>query len=110
MLFRSTEEVGIVDALIPETVGGGGKSGSFLPVSPALMPGSAVVRVDPRYYRPTEVETLLGDASKAREKLGWTPKTSFAELVREMVLYDLEEARRDELCRRHGFNTFDFHE
>ena len=100
---QGTEEVGIVDALIPETAGSGAPGGS-------LVPGSVIVRVDPRYYRPTEVETLLGDASKAREKLGWTPKTSFAELVREMVLFDLEEARRDELCRRHGFNTCDYHE
>jgi GDPmannose 4,6-dehydratase len=66
--------------------------------------------VDPRYYRPTEVETLLGDPTKAREKLGWVPKISFAELVSEMVRSDLEDAKRDELCLRHGFNTFDYHE
>jgi GDPmannose 4,6-dehydratase len=75
-----------------------------------LTPGQVVVRVDPRYYRPTEVETLLGDPTKAREKLGWVPKISFAELVSEMVRSDLEDAKRDELCRRHGFNTFDYHE
>ena len=69
-----------------------------------------IVQVDPRYYRPTEVETLLGDPTKAREKLGWTPGTSFEELVKEMVLSDYEEARRDELCQRHGFNTFNYHE
>jgi GDPmannose 4,6-dehydratase len=69
-----------------------------------------IVRIDPRYYRPTEVETLLGDPTKAREKLGWVPKTTFAELVEEMVRSDLEEAQRDELCRRHGFSTFDYHE
>jgi GDPmannose 4,6-dehydratase len=107
---QGAEKVGIVDALNLETAGDGAKGGSPLPASPALVPGSVIVRVDPRYYRPTEVETLLGDASKARKKLGWTPKTSFAELVREMVLFDLEEARRDELCRRHGFNTCDYHE
>jgi GDPmannose 4,6-dehydratase len=75
-----------------------------------IEPGKVVVRIDPRYYRPTEVETLLGDPTKAREKLGWTPKTTFQEMVREMVLADLEDARKDELCRRHGFNTFDYHE
>jgi GDPmannose 4,6-dehydratase len=73
-------------------------------------PGDIIVRVDPRYFRPTEVETLLGDPTKAKEKLGWTPQTSFQELVSEMVLGDLEEAKRDELCRSHGFNTFNYHE
>jgi GDPmannose 4,6-dehydratase len=72
--------------------------------------GDVIVRVDPRYYRPTEVQTLLGDPTKAREKLGWTPKTTFEELVQEMVLSDLEAAKRDELCRQHGFYTFDYHE
>jgi GDPmannose 4,6-dehydratase len=56
------------------------------------------------------VETLLGDPSKAKQKLGWEPWTSFQELVSEMVRSDLEEAKRDELCRRHGFNTFNYHE
>lgn len=64
--------------------------------------GKCVVAVDPRYYRPAEVETLLGDASKAKEKLGWTPKTTFQELVKEMVASDLEEARFDELKKKHG--------
>jgi GDPmannose 4,6-dehydratase len=54
-----------------------------------------IVRVDPQYFRPAEVETLLGDASKARQQLGWTPETSFDALVREMVESDLAEARRD---------------
>jgi len=75
-----------------------------------LAPGDVIVRIDPRYYRPTEVETLLGDATRAKEKLGWVPKTSFTDLVSEMVLSDLEAARRDELCRRHGFGAFDYHE
>ena len=73
-------------------------------------PGAVIVRVDPRYFRPTEVETLLGDPSKAREKLGWTATTSLQELVSEMVRSDLEDAQRDELCRREGFQTFNFHE
>jgi GDPmannose 4,6-dehydratase len=72
--------------------------------------GRCIVAVDARYFRPTEVETLLGDATKARTKLGWTPKTSFRDLVAEMVRQDLKEAERDELVKRHGFNTFSFHE
>ncbi len=72
--------------------------------------GGCIVSVDPRYYRPAEVETLLGDASKAREKLGWTPKISFHELVREMVREDLKSAERDELVKRHGYYANDYHE
>ena len=72
--------------------------------------GNCVVAVDPRYFRPTEVETLLGDASKAKQKLGWVPKISFAELVSEMMREDLKSAERDELVKRHGFSTFDHHE
>ena len=72
--------------------------------------GKCIVAVDPRYFRPTEVETLLGDATKAKEKLGWTPKISFQELVTEMMREDLKAAERDELVKRHGFSTFNFHE
>ncbi len=72
--------------------------------------GKVIVKVDPRYFRPTEVETLLGDPTKAREKLGWTPKTSFQELVSEMVREDLKSAERDELVKKHGYATFDYHE
>ena len=72
--------------------------------------GKCIVQVDPRYFRPTEVETLLGDASKAREKLGWTPRISFAELVAEMVREDLKAAERDELIKKHGYKTMDRHE
>ncbi len=75
-----------------------------------LSPGDVIVRVDPRYFRPTEVETLLGDPTKAQEELGWTPQTTFEDLVAEMVRSDLEAAKRDELCKGHGFNTFDYHE
>ena len=64
-----------------------------------------MVAVDPRYFRPTEVETLLGDATKAREKLGWTPRIEFAELVREMVCEDLASAQRDELVRANGYQV-----
>ena len=72
--------------------------------------GKIIVKVDPRYFRPTEVETLLGDPSKAKEKLGWTPTTSFAELVAEMVREDLKSAERDELVKKHGYAAFDYHE
>jgi GDPmannose 4,6-dehydratase len=69
-----------------------------------------IVSVDPRYFRPTEVETLLGDATKAKEKLGWQPKITFAELVKEMVREDLKSAERDELVKRHGYYANDYHE
>jgi GDPmannose 4,6-dehydratase len=72
--------------------------------------GKCIVQVDPRYFRPTEVETLLGDATKAREKLGWTPRITFAELVAEMVREDLKTAERDELVKHHGFKTMNHHE
>ncbi len=72
--------------------------------------GRTVVAVDPRYFRPAEVETLLGDATRARERLGWRPRTDFAALVREMAQEDLRSAERDELVRRHGFRSPDFHE
>ena len=72
--------------------------------------GNVIIAVDPRYYRPTEVETLLGDASKARRELGWQPRTSFRELVREMVEGDLKSAERDALIRKHGYSVFNFHE
>ena len=64
--------------------------------------GDVVVRVDSRYFRPTEVDSLLGDASKAKAKLGWTPKISFHELVKEMVREDLKAAERDELVKSRG--------
>lgn len=72
--------------------------------------GENIVSVDPRYFRPTEVETLLGDASKAKEKLGWEPKITFAELVQEMVSEDLKTAERDELIKTHGYYANNYHE
>ncbi|RFC39532.1 MAG: GDPmannose 4,6-dehydratase [Candidatus Nitrotoga sp. CP45] len=71
---------------------------------------NCIVAIDPRYFRPTEVETLLGDASKAKKKLGWTPKISFKELVSEMMREDLKAAERDELIKKHGYKTMDYHE
>ena len=75
-----------------------------------LKPGQEIVKVDPRYFRPTEVETLLGDPTKAREKLGWTPKTTLQELVKEMVEADFTSAKRDALVKLAGFQAFDYHE
>ena len=68
--------------------------------------GKCIVAVDPRYFRPAEVETLLGDPSKAKIKLGWEPKTSFKSLVAEMMQEDLRSAERDELIKRHGFRYY----
>ena len=72
--------------------------------------GRCVVAVDPRYFRPTEVETLLGDPAKAKEKLGWEPRITFQELVAEMMREDMKSAERDELVKRHGFAAYDYHE
>ncbi len=72
--------------------------------------GDTIVRVDPRYFRPTEVETLLGDPSKAKQKLGWTPTTSLQQLVSEMAQSDFTSAKRDSLVKQHGFQAFDHHE
>ena len=72
--------------------------------------GDVIVRVDPRYYRPTEVETLLGDPTKAKQKLGWVPKITLGELVKEMVLSDYSAAKRDSLVKAAGFQAYDHHE
>ncbi len=105
---RGVEEEGVVEAVdsdrFARAAGGDGAAG------PQVAPGDVVVRVDPRYFRPAEVDALLGDATRARERLGWRPKVGFADLVREMVHADLALARRDALCRREGFRTFDRHE
>ena len=70
---------------------------------PPLEVGKSIIQVDSRYFRPTEVTTLLGDATKAREKLGWRPETPFPSLVREMVIQDLNESVRNAICHRNGF-------
>jgi GDPmannose 4,6-dehydratase len=72
--------------------------------------GKCIVAVAPRDFRPTEVETLLGDPSKAKEKLGWTRRITFGELISEMVREDLRIAQRDELIKRNGFKAMDYHE
>jgi len=92
------------------------EKGYLVPPSPASGGGAGgegekcIVAVDARYFRPTEVETLLGDPAKAKNKLGWTPKISFAELVAEMVREDLKAAERDELVKKHGYKAMDYHE
>jgi len=97
------EEVGYLISLFGGGAGGGvvqSRGGGEKPI----------VRVDPRYFRPTEVETLLGDPTKARLKLGWTPKISFQELVAEMVREDFRAAERDELIKKNGYTVYCYHE
>ena len=72
--------------------------------------GDVIVQIDPRYFRPTEVETLLGNPAKAKEKLGWEPKISFEEMIAEMVLHDIEEAKLDLMCKLSGFTVMNKHE
>jgi GDPmannose 4,6-dehydratase len=90
------QEVGIVDAITGDRA--------------KAKVGQVIVKVDPRYYRPTEVETLLGDPTRAREKLGWTPKTTLRELVKEMVEADYTSAKRDALVKLAGFKAYDHFE
>ncbi len=85
-------------------------SGSGVEEKAVNRTGDVVVAVDPRYFRPTEVQTLLGDAGKAKRELGWVPRTTFDELVCEMVASDLKAAERDALVRRHGFDAYNVHE
>ena len=72
---------------------------------PTLKQGQIIVKVDPRYFRPTEVETLLGDPSRAKNKLGWAPEITAKEMCREMVSYDLKEAKREALLKQHGYKV-----
>ena len=94
---EGVEEIGVVDEV-------------DYSLDTEVIPGQVIVRVDPRYFRPTEVESLLGDPTKAKEELGWTPKTSFKQLVTEMVQFDLEEAKRDAMCQTEGFRTYNRNE
>ena len=73
--------------------------------APALAVGQVVVKIDPRYFRPTEVETLLGDATKARQKLGWVPEITLDQMIEEMVDHDLDQARRHALLKHHGYEV-----
>jgi GDPmannose 4,6-dehydratase len=106
---RAAAELGITVAWEGEGVAEVGKVAS-VPAGSPLKPGQTIVAVDPNYFRPAEVETLLGDPTKAKEKLGWVPKIGFAELVREMVQNDLAIAQRDALVKDAGFRTFAHHE
>jgi GDPmannose 4,6-dehydratase len=87
---QGVEEKGIVEAVTSD-------------IAPAVKPGDVIVRIDPRYFRPAEVETLLGDPSKAREKLGWTPHITAQEMCAEMVAEDLRMAQRHAFLRQNGF-------
>jgi GDPmannose 4,6-dehydratase len=73
--------------------------------APSLKVDDVIVKIDPRYFRPTEVETLLGDPSKAKQKLGWVPEITVQEMCKEMVLNDLSEARQNVLLKANGFNV-----
>jgi GDPmannose 4,6-dehydratase len=108
---EGVDEVGILESRVEgEGMPGFSNVQSPQPGSATSRLGEVIVRVDPRYFRPTEVETLLGDATKAREKLGWTPKIDVQSLVNEMVRCDYSDAKRDALIRHHGYTTFDYHE
>ena len=73
--------------------------------APALKVGDVIVQIDPRYYRPTEVETLLGDPTKAKEKLGWVPEITLDEMIVEMVANDLDQAKQHALLQKHGYSV-----
>ena len=95
------DEQGIVETVDPYKVG----------VSVTdLTPGDVIVRVDPMYFRPAEVETLLGDPAKAKSELGWQPRISFEDMVKEMVSYDMKEANRDALCKKKGYKVCNYDE
>jgi GDPmannose 4,6-dehydratase len=70
-----------------------------------LTAGDVIVRVDPMYFRPAEVDTLLGNPAKAKSELGWQPRISFEDMVKEMISYDMKEANRDAFCQKQGFNV-----
>ena len=95
------DEKGLVESVDPDKAAGNAAD---------LTPGDVVVRVDPMYFRPAEVETLLGDPAKAKLKLGWQPRISFEDMVKEMVSYDMKEANRDALCKKEGFDVCNYDE
>ena len=97
---EGADEVGIIDSL----------SAEVREQNPALQTGTVIVKVDSRYFRPAEVDTLLGDPAKAKAELGWEAKTTFEEMVSEMVRTDLDIAKRDELVKKSGFQVFDYNE
>jgi GDPmannose 4,6-dehydratase len=108
---KGADEVGVIEDLGRNTTDSGTVStDSPESESPVLSPGKTIVKIDPRYYRPTEVDSLLGDPTKAREKLSWAPKIKFEELVEEMAHEDLKSAERDALVKKHGYSVFNYHE
>ncbi len=109
---KGVEEKGIIAAVNSKQYEVSSRRMSVLPTSNSILlkPGSVLVEIDSRYFRPTEVETLLGDPTKAKTKLGWMPRVSFKELVAEMVREDLKEAERDQLCKREGYQVMKYHE
>ena len=107
---RAAAELGITVAFSGEGEQEVGTVAAVSGVKAQCKVGDVVVRVDPRYFRPTEVETLLGDPSKAKQNLGWTPVTTLAELVKEMVESDYVAAKRDSLVKKAGYQAFDYHE
>jgi GDPmannose 4,6-dehydratase len=105
-----TDEIGVLTG-VDETVLGEARRRTRAPTATTpLAPGRVLLRVDPRYFRPTEVESLIGDASKARERLSWSPSTSFEDLIDEMMTDDLLAAQGDELLRTEGYSVRDFRE
>jgi GDPmannose 4,6-dehydratase len=98
---KGTAEIGIIDRIQPSSLLDRYK---ISPKSTHLKTGLKLISVDPRYFRPTEVETLLGDPTKAKTTLGWTLEITFEEMIREMVENDLCEASRDDVCIRKGFS------
>jgi GDPmannose 4,6-dehydratase len=106
----AAEELGITLAWSGEGVDEQGVVAAITGKDAKCKVGDVIVKVDPRYFRPTEVETLLGDPTKAKEKLGWVPTTSLQELVKEMVQADYTSAQRDALVKEAGFQTYDHHE
>jgi len=89
---QGVDEIGIIDHLTGDK-------------APALKPGQVILKIDPRYFRPTEVETLLGDPSKAKDKLGWVPEITAQQMCTEMILHDFKEARRHALLKQHGYSV-----
>ncbi len=103
------QETGLVEKVLRKEKEGSSKENTSR-IMPHVSRGQKVIAVDPRYFRPTEVETLLGDPSKAKHRLQWQPRISFARLVEEMIHYDLEQAQRDKLCAEAGFRVCSYNE
>ena len=101
------DEIGVVKSIVENK---NMLNGPILKPKVSAKPGDTIVAIDPNYFRPTEVESLLGDPSKAKQKLGWVPKISLQEMIEEMVAHDLEEAQKDELCKQSGFTIYERNE